>query len=181
MKAHPFLLFSLIISALIISIQSASCAETFANTWWKVAFDTPVVFSSPKEIGLDAVSLLHPKDSGPGKAGMEIVLIAVPKEMQGAFNNNDTEILGYIKTTFLALNSPAKDKVERAFFRKKSAGERHATTIPQNKSIEVYLLTLADGDKVALAFIRDAAMTGDAAEKIWAMVSSTFKEVPVRQ
>jgi len=181
MKSHLLLFVSLFISTLAISTQPATCTETFTNTWWKVAFETPVAFSPPKEIGLDAVSLLHPPDSGLGKASMEIVLIAVPKEMQEAFNSNDAEILNYIKQTFLALNSPAKAKVERTFLGTQSAGERHATTIPKNKSIEVYQLTLADGDKIALAFVRDAVMTEDAAEKVGALVASTFKEVPAKQ
>ncbi len=181
MKEYLFCYVALLISIFTFSQPASSYAATHTNTWWKVSFDTPVSFSSPKEIGVDAVSLLHPPDSGLGKAGMEIVLIAVPKEMQEAFNDNDTEILNYVKTTFLAVNGPAKEKVTRSFLGTKSAGERHTTTIPQSKSIDVYLLTLADGDKVALAFVRGAAMTEDAAERIGALVASTLKEVPPRQ
>ena len=62
----------------------ASGADTFPCTWWKVAFDSPVAFSPPQEIGMDAVALLSPPDSGLGQAQMEITLVAVPRKCRRA-------------------------------------------------------------------------------------------------
>ena len=174
-------IFVLVSAALFLLPGTASSSEKHVNSWWKIAFDTPMVFSHPRETGLEAASFLYPPDSGLGKAGMEITLVAVPKEMQEAFAGNDTEILEYVKTTFLALSGPAKAKTERKFLGKICRGESHIATIPRNTVAEVYLFSLTDGDKVAVGFVRDGAMSENTAEKIMATAAGTLKEVAARQ
>jgi hypothetical protein len=154
-------------------------ADTFPCTWWKVAFEAPVAFSPPQEIGMDAVALLHPPDSALGKAQMEIALVGVPKEMQESFGNNDTELMNYLKTTFMATGEPAEKKVERTFLGAKVVGDAQSNTIPKETWLELYLVTLSDGDKIAVGFTRDAAMPQEAAESIVDLAARTFKEVPV--
>jgi hypothetical protein len=177
MKINFLFIFILFFITLFPATGSASSSEKYSSTWWKIAFDTPMRFSPPRETGLEAASFLYPPDSSLGKAGMEISVVAVPKEMQEAFANNDTEILEYVKTTFLALSGPAKAKTERKFLGKICSGESHSVTVPKNTVAEVYLLSLADGDKVAVGFVRDGAMPENTAEKIMATVAGSLKEV----
>lgn len=177
MKTNFLFVFALIVSTLFLLPGAASSSEKHANTWWKIAFDTPMRFSPPRETGLEAASFLYPPDSGLGKAGMEISVVAVPKEMQEAFADNDTEIFEYVKTTFFALSGPAKAKTERTFLGKMCSGESHSATIPKNTVAEVYLFPLADGDKVAVGFVRDGTMPENTAEKIMATVAGSLKEV----
>ena len=98
--------------------------------------------------------------------------------MQESFGNNDAEIMNYVKTTFLATSQPAEKKVERTFLGAKVAGEAQSNTIPKKTELELYLVTLSDGDKIAVGFTRDAAMAPEAAEGIVDLAARTFKEVP---
>jgi hypothetical protein len=154
-----------------------SGAEPGVQNWWKVSFKAPVAFSSPQKFGLDAVALVHPPESGLGKGQMEITLVAVPKDMQESFGNKDAEILSYVKATFLGSTLPAAKSVERSFLGRKVAGEAQTVSIPKQSELELYLIPLSDGDKVAVGFTRDVAMPKDKAESIINTVAQSFKEI----
>jgi hypothetical protein len=153
-----------------------SGAETGDQKWEKVSFKTPVAFSSPQKVGLDAVALVYPAESGLGKGQMEITLVAVPKDMQESMGNKDAEILAYVKATFLASTLPATKSVERSFLGQKVVGEAQSVSIPKKGELELYLIPLSDGDKVAVGFVRDIAMPKDKAESVIKMVAQSFKE-----
>jgi hypothetical protein len=150
--------------------SSLAAAEAFANAWGKVTFQTPMALSPPMDIGIDAVSLSSP--------AMEITLVSVAKEMQEAFANNDKDILDYLKTTFFAVSGPAATTVERIFLGKKYLGEKHVATISQPRSLEIHLLTLKSGEKLALVMSHDNSISEDEAEKVAAMIAATLKEGP---
>ena len=105
-----------------------SGAETSEHKWGKVSFKTPVAFSSPQKVGLDAVALVYPPESGLGKGQLEITLVSVPKDMQESFGNKDAEILSYVKATFLASTLPATKSVQTLFL----AGDRRGSAILQH-------------------------------------------------
>jgi hypothetical protein len=150
--------------------QPASATQSYNNAWGKVTFETPLPLSPPMDIGIDAVTLSSPT--------MEIILVAVTKEMQEAFGNNDGDILEYIKTTFFAVSGPPTATVDRTFLGKKYTGEKHAATIPQPKILEIHLLTLKSGDKLALVMSHGNSLSDDDAEKVAAMIAATLKEGP---
>jgi hypothetical protein len=167
-------IFVLLASLLTLQIAGAAKGE---HTWGKIGFQTPLDFSAPQKLGLDAVALIHPPDCGLGQGQMEISLVAVPKDMAESMGNKDAEILSYVKTTFLGSATPAAKKMERSFLGKKVAGEAQTTSIPKKSEMELYLVPLADGDKVAVGFKWDAAFPKEKAESIIAKVAATFKEV----
>lgn len=167
-------LLALVVSLFTVQLSGAAAAD---HTWWKIGFQTPLAFSSPKEIGLDAAAMMHPPESGPGKAQMEITLVGVPKDMAASLGNQDAEILNYVKATFLGAATPATRKVERSFMGKKVAGEAQDTTIPKQGELEIYLIPLSDGDKVALGFVRDAQFPKDKADSVINAVAQSLKEV----
>ena len=179
MKSKLVPVWSLAISTLLIFCVTVqiSGAETKEHTWGKVSFKTPIAFSSPQEIGLDAVALLHPPESGLGKAQMEITLVAVPKDMQESMGNKDAEIMSYVKATFLASTLPAAKSVERSFLGRKVTGEAQSSSIPKPGELELYLIPLSGGDKVAVGFKRDNAMPKDKAESVINTVAQSFKEI----
>lgn len=142
--------------------------QSYNNTWGKVTFQTPITLSPPMDIGIDAVTLTSPT--------VEITLVAVAKEMQEAFGNSDGDILEYIKTTFIAVSGPPQTTVERIFLGKKYTGEKHTATIPQPKSLELHLLSLKSGDKLALIISHDNSISEDEAEKVAVMIAATLKE-----
>lgn len=157
-----------------------AAGQALVNAWGKVTFQTPLEFSPPVEIGLDAVSLLHPAGSDLGTATMEITLIAVPKEMQESFGNNDDDVLAYVKTTFLALTDPAEATMRRDFGGKASTGEKHATTFPRPRNLEIYLLPLSDGDKLVVALSRYQGVREEEMGKVASMISATLREAPAK-
>ncbi len=179
MKGKSAHLWIWLLMALLISLFTVQLSGAGANdhTWWKIGFQTPLAFSSPKEIGLDAAAMMHPPESGPGKAQMEITLVGVPKDMAESLGNKDAEILNYVKATFLGAATPATKKVERSFMGKKVAGEAQDTTIPKQGELELYLIPLTDGDKVALGFTRDAQFPKDQADGVINAVAQSLKEV----
>jgi hypothetical protein len=175
---NPHLLMSAML-VLLFSLFTVQLSGAAANdhTWWKIGFQTPVAFSSPEKIGLDAAALMHPPESGLGKAQMEITLVGVPKGMAEGLGNKDDKILQYVKTTFLGAATPAAKKVERTFLGKKVAGEAQATSIPKKGELEIYLIPLSDGDKVAVGFVRDAQFPQDKAEGVINTVAQSLKEL----
>ena len=159
---------------------SAWSADTFSYNWWKVSFETPMAFSGPSEIGLDAVALASPPDSEPGRGRLEITLVAVPKVMQEAMGNNDGDILAYVKSTFLGTAKPAESTVERSFLGQTIKGEAQKLTIPRPGALEVFLITLSDGDKAAVGLSRSSETPPEEAEAVMEMMARTLKEIPAQ-
>jgi hypothetical protein len=108
---------------------------------------------------------------------MEITLVSVPKDMQESMGNKDADILSYVKATFLASTLPATKSVERSFLGRKVVGEAQSSSIPAPGELELYLIPLSDGDKVAVGFKRDNAMPKEKAESVINTVAQSFKEI----
>jgi hypothetical protein len=154
-----------------------SGADKGGHQWGKIGFQTPLAFSNPQKLGLDAVVLVHPPESGLGKGQMEIILVAVPKDLKESLGNKDEETRKYIKGTFLGSTLPATRSAERSFLGKKVVGEGQAVSIPKSSELELYLVPLANGDEVAVAFKWDAAFPKDKAEGVMNKVAQSFKEI----
>jgi hypothetical protein len=169
--------FALMVVLLSLFTVQISGAENADHKWWKIGFQVPVAFSTPQKVGMDAAAMVHPPESGLGKGQMEITLVEVPKDMQASFGNQDAEILTYVKATFLGATAPAARSVERTFLGKKVVGAAQSTSIPKPGELEIYLIPLSGGDKVAVAFSRDAAFAKDRADRIIAAVAQSFKEM----
>ena len=165
---------TLLLSLLTVQISGAAKGD---HTWGKIGFQTPLDFSAPQKLGLDAVALTHPPDCALGKGQMEISLVAVPKDMAESMGNKDAEVMSYVKITFLGAATPATKTVERSFLGKKVVGEAQATSIPKKSEMELYLIPLADGDKVAVAFKWDAPFPKEKAAGVITKVAESFKEV----
>jgi len=147
------------------------------HTWWRVSFETPVPFAAPAEIGLEAVALAHPPDTGKGVGRIEIVLAAAPKDMVDGMGMNDDELLGYFKTTFMGLSTPAARKTERAFLGHAVAGGAQSTSIPRARNVESYLVPLAGGAKLFLAVSSDPAVPAADVEAVLAVLARTLNQV----
>jgi len=147
------------------------------HTWWRVSFETAVPFAPPAEIGLDAVALAHPPDTGKGVGRIEIVLAAAPREMVADMGMSEAELLGYFKTTFMGQTEPASKKVERTFLGHLVAGGAQSTDFPRPRNIESYLIPLSNGAKLFLAVTHDPAVPAADVEAVLAAVARTLKEV----
>ena len=153
-------------------------AETFSHSWGGVGFQTPLAFSKPMDIGMGAVALANPPQAGPGQGGLVITLVAVPKDLQESMGNNPAEVMNYVKSTYLGTAKPAQGARERTFLGQVVKGEVQQMSIPKPGELEVYLVPLSGGDKMAVALTRDQKTPAAEAAKVMDMVAKTFKEVP---
>lgn len=168
----------LVVLSLVMAMEiPAWSADTFSHKWWRVSFDTPIPFSEPIRLGMGAVALVSPPDSGLGQGNLEITLAAVPKDLQESMGNNEKEILAFIKGTFLGTNNPAEGSAERSFMGQTNKGDVQKTSLPKPGELEIYLIALSDGDKVAVGLTRDLNTPDKEAKKVMDMIAKTFKEI----
>ena len=158
-------------------VPSAWGEDTVSRTWWRVGFETTTAFSEPVELGPDAASLVNPPESQPGQARLEITLVAVPKDLVESLGNNDSEVFAFVKSTFFGTANPADSTVERSFMGKTARGELQKTTIPKPGELEIYLVPLSNGDKVAVGLTRAQDTPVEEAKQVMDLLSQTLKEV----
>lgn len=157
---------------------SAYGSENFSYNWWKVAFKSPVEFSQPIEIGMDAVSLLNPPNSDFKTLQTEITLVAVPKNMKEDLGNTDEDIIEYVKAVFLGTTEPPRKTVDRSLLENTITGQVLDVVIPYEGMMECYLIPLSKGDSLAIAFRWNLSVQKEEVEKIISIVLSTLREIP---
>lgn len=169
----------LVVLSLVMTMGNpAGCADTFPHKWWRVSFDTPIPFSEPIRLGMGAVALVSPPDKGLGQGGLEITLVAAPKDLQEGMGDNEKELLTFVKGTFLGATNPAESSAERSFMGQTAKGDVQKTSLPKPGELEIYLVALSDGDKVAVGLTRDLNTPAEEAMKVMDMIAQTFKEIP---
>lgn len=166
------------VSLLLCLGPAAGAAEVFSYSWSGVAFETPVGFSQPVKIGMGAAALTHPPNSGPGQGKLVLTLVEVPKDMQEGMGNDPAQVMAYVKSTYLGTAKPAQSTRERTFLGKVVKGGVQGMSIPRPGELEVYLVTLAGGDQMAVALTRDQGVPAAEAAKVMEMVARTFRLAP---
>lgn len=136
----------------------AAKKEAFVQSWKSLSLSTPVRFSAPTKVGLDAVALLHPAAAKLADATFSITLVELSAAMQKEMGLDEAGLLDYVKTTFLGTSLPATGHKERTILGRTSKGALLAQTIPRPSRIELHLVPLAGGARLALAFRHDEAM-----------------------
>lgn len=178
MKSRIARFFTTILSTSLVLALAAQgvSAQTMEQTWGKISFQTALPFSPPLEIGLDAVALIHPPESGMGEEQMEITLARVSQVVQENMNNNDEEVIAYIKTTFFGLTDPASTSVVRIFQGQQITGQSQSIDFPNDAELEYFLVPLADGSKIFVAFKWALNFSREQVEEIISAVSLSFRE-----
>ncbi len=166
-----------LILALTVCCAPLACAEDFQHQWRGVAFTTVIPFSSPQDIGMDAVALTNPPESAPGQALFEITLVAVPKDMLESFGGNPADVLAYVKSSFLATAKAAERTVERTFLGAPVVGEAQGLSIPKPADLEVYYVPLSEDGGMVVAFSTDPSLDANQAETTKAKIASSFHEL----
>ncbi len=144
--------------------------------WGGIAFQTPVVFFAPTEIGMDAVALVFPAEAAPEDAAMELRLVSVPAEMLEGFGGDAAEVLLFVKSAFLGSGASGDRTVERSFLGQSVAGEVQAVTIPRVGTLETYMVPLSGGSHMVLALLRYGTTPEADGEAVLAMLAATLRE-----
>lgn len=144
-------------------------------TWESVAFQAPVAFSGPEELGLGTVVFTHPPSATPAQAQFEITLTLIDAQQVEAMGMDDAGLLTYVKSTYHATAKPAEGHIEREIDGQPVQGETVNKSIPKKSRLELYLIPRSDGSKLVLAFTVDDGMPKDQAEEIAGIVASTLR------
>ncbi len=142
--------------------------------WERFRFETPLPFSGPQKLGLDAVSFVHPAGLGIGQGKIEITLASFPKEMVEGMGMSERELFDYFKTTFLGAG-PGQKAVERAFLGKPVKGDWQVTAIPKARRLEAFLIPLPDGGRLGLAVSAATEVPDADFEATTALAAKTLK------
>lgn len=157
---------------LLVSCQGA--APEHPQQWGPVAFDTPVPFSAPSEIGLDAVSFRFPAESAPSESRMELTLALAPKEYVESLGGSK-ELLANMTGVFLGLTEYEAAE-PRHFLGASVAGWKAMSTVPRVLHWDFHLVPLRDGSRILVALARGDQATPEEAAQVLDLVSRTFRE-----
>ena len=144
----------------------------FANG---LIFETPVGFSEVKSLGKDTVGVVAQK----GSRKLKIRMATLTADWLELLNMEDEELLSYAKTTYLGINSPAREYHQRQFLGQTLTGElQYQRTNRGYNIVEIYLVPLSDGSKVMLALEADTYLPLPHVEYAFRTVSRSMREDP---
>ena len=114
-----------------------------------------------------------------GSRKLKIRMATLDAEWLELLNMEDEELLGYVKTTYLRINAPAREYHQRRFLGQTLAGElQYRRTNKGYNIVEIYLVPLSDGSKVMLALEADTYLPLPQVEHAFRTVSKTMREDP---
>lgn len=114
-----------------------------------IRFTSPLPFSAPSPAGLDALTVVHPKEARPGTERMSLTAVRFAAGEPGM---TDGELIEYVKSTFLATTAPGKPQA-RSFLGRKVPGNVVDKKIPAPARAETYLVPLKGGARLVLGFV----------------------------
>jgi len=169
------LIFTLITIFLIFS--SLTFSETsYKYSIYNIKFESDLEFSTPLKTGVSALSLIYPKKSTLSKAKFIVTMILYSKEMLVRMQMDDSKLLNYTKSVYLGIALPAKKYITREIFKKAVKGEFLSKKIPVQCNVEVFLISLNNGLKLALAFEYFPEISQVEAERIIAKIVNTMQQ-----
>lgn len=160
----------------ILALTSCSAQESHAVRWKDLSFSTPVEFSPPVEIGLDAVGFLTPKDATMPNAAMELRMVHITREMLESFGGSTDEALNYVRITFFGTAETGSPLPSRNMLGVEVTGTKQTVTIPRNGDLELYLLPLSKGAHAVLGLYRYDTQSQQLAEETMEMIAETLHE-----
>jgi len=160
----------------VVAVSAALYAEKkFTYSVHGVVFETSLEFSQPVKAGADAMLMVYPAKSDPGKENMGITMVLYDRNAQKLMGMGDTGLLNYTRTVFMGSADPGKP-VERVFAGKKVRGQALKKKIPVPSTVEVYLITLSKGDKMGIGISYGKNMKEETARQVIDEIGATLRE-----
>jgi hypothetical protein len=160
---------------ILIAASAAYAEKKFTYTLHGITFDTTMEFSSPAKSGVDALLMVSPAKSAPGKEIMGITMVLYDRNAQKLMGMNDTGLLNYTRTVFMGSGSAGKP-VERIIAGKKVKGQLLVKKIPVPSTVEVYVITLSKGNKIGIGFNYTRDIKSEEAQKIITEIGASMRE-----
>lgn len=147
-----------------------------------VTFTTPVPFSEPIPMGTDAVGVLYPATATPGGQQFLIRLINFTPDSLQASYLSEPELASYVRYRFLGSSGQAQGIRERLLLGNYLQGDvqlkRQSNKVAY---VELYLVQLTNGQRLAIAFEADTRMPGAQVEQIISTVAQSMRELPSKR
>lgn len=160
----------------VVAVSAALYAEKkFTYSVHGVVFNTGLEFSQPAKAGTDAMLMVYPAKSDPGKESMGITMVLYDRNAQKLMGMGDAGLLNYTRTVFMGSADPGKP-VERVFAGKKVKGQVLKKKIPAPSTVEVYLITLSKGNKIGIGINYGNTMKEDAARQVIDEIGASLRE-----
>jgi hypothetical protein len=161
---------------IILAAASAVYAEKkFTYSLHGITFDTTAEFSSPVKSGVDALLMVSPVKSAPGKERMGITMVLYDRNAQKLMGMNDAGLLNYTRTVFMGSGTTGKP-IERIFAGKKVKGQVLEKKIPAPSTVEVYVITLSKGNKIGIGFNYSREIKSEEAQRIITEIGASMRE-----
>ncbi len=157
-----------------VAVTIGAAGKKYACTLHGLTFESGAEFSAPQKAGLDALLAVHPRKAKPGKEKMGIMAVLYSRETQKSMGMKDAGLLDYTRSVFLGVVKAGKP-IERVFAGKKVRGDAAEKKIPVPMTVETYVLTLANGSRVGIAFNYIPQFKAEA-EKIIAEIAASIRE-----
>lgn len=136
-------------------------------------FETPTGFSEVQALKNDTVGVVS------NDQRITVRMLPLPPDTLSFLNMEDAQLINYVKYAFLGINAPSNNYPQRRFFEQTVTGELQ---IQRNQrgliTTEVYLVPLAAGHKVAIAFEADDQLPISQVEEAIDTVAQSLREDP---
>ncbi|MEO0373517.1 MAG: hypothetical protein AAF329_02595 [Cyanobacteria bacterium P01_A01_bin.17] len=138
-----------------------------------IIFETPTGFSEVQALKNETVGVVS------DDRRITVRVLPLTPDTLSFLNMEDAELMNYVKYVFLGINSPSTNYPQRRFFERPVTGELQ---IQRNQSgfitTEIYLVPLAAGHKVAIAFEADDQLPISEVEETINTVAQSLREDP---
>lgn len=165
-----------LIAAVFLLFPRASSAEIYDYSVNGLAFKLHLKFSAPIKSGMDAYTFSYPDAPGTGGEKFEITLVFMDKDMIDSLNMTENEQYMYVKSVYFGTSDDADKKIERTFMGTKITGEYLECSIPRESTLELFIIPLKNGGKLAAGF-KKYDLDKEASEKIIDEFANSLSEV----
>lgn len=136
-------------------------------------FETPTGFSEVQALKNDTVGVVSDDQR------ITVRLMPLTPDTLSFLNMEDAELINYVKYFFLGINAPSSNYPQRRFFGRTVTGELQLQRNQRGfTTTEIYLVPLAAGHKVAIAFEADDQLPISNVEEAINTVAQSLREDP---
>lgn len=161
-------------ATMVVFLTACQSTPEHAQSWGPVAFETPVPFSAPDVVGLDAVNFVHPPENTLGEGRMELTLALASRDYVEALGTTDA-LLADMAGTFLGVTAATPGKA-RPFLGRTVEGWTARTSIPRPAHWEYHLVPLHDGRQLLVALRRLEDVPTTEATNVLDAIAETLRE-----
>lgn len=147
------------------------------NHIFNLQFETDVLFSEPKKLGLDAYSLIYPDNVNLGKEQISLNFVEYTKNAMESMQMTPDEFLEYAKNVFFSTGKNPDSIKKRTILGNEIQSQIINKTIPKPTVLETGIIKLNSGIYVVYGIESEAEMDKQEVERITLSVLNSLQEI----